>query len=57
MTKVVGIDSGKKPDADECLFCDGKHSSLKCPRLRYLELYEDGTIAAVEFIPPDKPRA
>jgi hypothetical protein len=48
--KVVGIAGGKKPD--ECLFCDGEHSTLKCPRVLYLELFEDGSISAVEFVQP-----
>lgn len=58
MTKVVGISGGKKP-TEECLFCDGEHQSLKCPRVKYLELFEDGSVAAVEFFdpPPNLPRA
>lgn len=49
MTKVVDIGAKK---ADECLFCDGSHQSMKCPRVKFLELYEDGSVAVVEFFEP-----
>jgi hypothetical protein len=52
MTKIVDI-SSKKPPAEECNFCDKPHSSLRCPRVAYMELYEDGTVQAVEFFPPN----
>jgi hypothetical protein len=52
VTKVVGIQGGKKPE-DACLFCDGQHQTLKCPRVAYLELFEDGSVASVRFFKPE----
>jgi hypothetical protein len=52
-SKVVGIDSAKKPDTP-CLYC-GKSPAcpnLTCPRIKFAELFEDGTLAAVEFFEP-----
>ena len=52
--KVVPIADGKKPD-EPCPFC-GKTSAcpaLTCPRVKYLEQYDDGTVAAVEFFEPE----
>jgi hypothetical protein len=55
--KVVGITSAKKP----CQYCgaDPAHPDLSCPRIKYAEIYEDGSLAAVEFFEPEiwKPRA
>jgi hypothetical protein len=49
VSKVVDI-GGKKPEA--CMFCDGEHSSLRCLRVEYLSLYEDGSVEEVQFFPP-----
>ena len=50
--KVVDIDRGKQPDP--CQFCGAEpaHVHLSCPRIKAAELYEDGTVAFVEFFPP-----
>jgi hypothetical protein len=55
MTKVVSIDGGKIKDDDApCLCCgaDPGHHIMLCPRVARLELFEDGTLAAVEYFPP-----
>jgi hypothetical protein len=61
VTKVVGIESAKKPDDDACLYCGKVPACLgmTCPKVVRFELFEDGSIAAVEFFDPDvwKPRA
>lgn len=48
---VVGID--KSPP--NCPFCGANPScpDLTCPRLSAAELFDDNTIAAVEFFPPE----
>jgi hypothetical protein len=59
VTKVVGIDTKPKP-VDSCQFCGHIPAcpALTCPKVVRFELFEDGTIAAVEFFEPDvwKPR-
>lgn len=57
MTKVVGIETGKKPDV--CLYCgaDPAHAGLSCPRIKAAELYEDGSLAFVEFFESKPPVA
>lgn len=32
-----------------CRYCDGTHDSIKCPRIKSIEFYEDGTVKKVEF--------
>lgn len=53
--KVVGIEGGKKPEA-ACLYC-GKVPAcpdMTCPKVSRFELFDDGTLAAVEFFEPGK---
>jgi len=58
-SKIVGIESSKKPDA--CLYCghEPAHPNMTCPRVARFELWEDGTLAGVEFFEPEiwQPRA
>jgi hypothetical protein len=51
MTKIVDI-SSKKPPAEVCMFCDNPHSSLKCPRVEFLALFDDGSVQEVGFFAP-----
>ena len=48
--KVVGIDTRPKP-VDSCQFCGHVPAcpALTCSRLKYLELFDDGSLAAVEY--------
>lgn len=32
-----------------CRYCDATHDSIKCPRIKSIEFYEDGTVKRVEF--------
>ena len=53
MSKVVGLDSTKKPDP--CQFCGSDpphHSALACPRVKYAEIDDEGGLIAVEFFEP-----
>jgi hypothetical protein len=59
-SKVVGLDTKQKP-VDSCQFCghEPAHPFMTCPRLKYIEIFDDGTPAAVEFFEPGvwEPRA
>ena len=53
MTKVVGIESGKK--SEPCQYCgtEPAHPGLSCPRIKAAELWEDGALVAVKFFKPE----
>jgi len=53
--KVVEIDTKKKPVDSTCMFCGADHPHMHCPRVKALELDEDGTVAFVEFFEPKTP--
>jgi hypothetical protein len=56
VTKVVAIGGSKKnDDPDECSFCGAKpwHHVFRCPKVARVELFEDGTLSAVEYFDPD----
>jgi hypothetical protein len=55
VTKVVGIPTTKKPDAP-CLYCGALPPcpDMTCPKCARFELFDDGSLAAVEFFEPGK---
>ena len=55
MTKVVGIPVTRKPDAP-CGYCGAIPAcpDMTCPKCARFELFDDGSLAAVEFFEPDK---
>jgi hypothetical protein len=54
MTKVVQIGGGKKRDDEACMCCGHPwHHIMLCPKVQRVELYEDGSLAAVEYFEPD----
>jgi hypothetical protein len=62
VNKVVGIDKNKKPpEESRCLYCGTVPAcyGLTCPRIASMEVFNDGTLACVEFhekwkpVPPD----
>lgn len=54
MTKVVSIDAGSGKKQEPCMFCGAElaHVHLSCPRIKAAELYEDGSVAFIEYFPP-----
>lgn len=58
--KVVGLDEKRKKTDDEpCQFCNTVPAcrALTCPRVARFELWEDGSLAAVEYFESWKPKA
>lgn len=53
--KVVGIDGGKR-DEDRCQFCGAIPScyALTCPRLKHIEIADDGSPVMVEYFAPNE---
>ena len=54
--KIVGIDTKQKPVDSSCQFCGAEPAcpGLTCPRLKAVELFDDGaTLAVVEFFEPE----
>jgi hypothetical protein len=52
--QVVDIDTKPKP-VDFCQFCGRVPAcpALTCPRVKYLEVFDDGSVAAVEYFEPE----
>ena len=53
--KVTDISDKRKP-ADACQFCGQTPAcpALTCPKVARIELFDDGSLAAVEYFDPGK---